>query len=130
MYWDESKHPRDKQGKFTTADYAAMSIDELKEISIVKPQFIKIPLNFFSEADIKNQASNSLKRAIRKYKANIILHQDKIDNPKKYIPEWDTLDVRKQLGTIKGWRKEIRNYTNSIEERIAELKSRGDYDDE
>ena len=37
MQWDESKHPRDRQGKFTTADYKSMSIDELKEISIVSP---------------------------------------------------------------------------------------------
>ena len=36
MQWDESKHPRDRQGKFTTADYKAMSIDELKDESTVQ----------------------------------------------------------------------------------------------
>ena len=44
MQWDESKHPRDKQGKFTTADYKGMSIDELKQHSMQKlPDRIKLP---------------------------------------------------------------------------------------
>ena len=30
--WDESKHPRDKYGKFTTTDYVKMSTDELKRL--------------------------------------------------------------------------------------------------
>lgn len=30
--WDESKHPRDKIGRFTTAHYTKMSIDELKRL--------------------------------------------------------------------------------------------------
>ena len=30
--WDESKHPRDKYGKFTTAYYVKMSTDELKRL--------------------------------------------------------------------------------------------------
>jgi hypothetical protein len=82
MVWDESKHPRDNDGKF--ARYNSMSIDELKEELTIKSHLLKIDLQFFTEKDIKNQSSNSLKRAIRN-----ILHTDKINNPHKYIPEWD-----------------------------------------
>lgn len=128
MAWDESKHPRDNDGKF--ARYNSMSIDELKEEITIKPHFLKIDLQFFTEKDINNQSSNSLKRAIRKYKSNIILHTDKINNPHKYIPEWDSLDIREQNGIKKRWNKEIITYSNSINERIEELKKRGDYDDE
>lgn len=131
MKWDESKHPRDKDGKFTTAQYNAMSIGELKDIAATpKQKLLKMDLQFFTERDIKNQDSNSLKRAIRKYRSNIALHQDKINNPRKYIPDWDTKDVREQNGIVRSWNKEIRNYSNSIEERIAELIKRGDYNDD
>ena len=43
MKWDESKHPRDKYGKFATARYNDMSIDELKREAMVE-----IDLDFFS----------------------------------------------------------------------------------
>lgn len=34
MRWDESKHSRDKKGRFTFSDYKNMSIEELKEIAL------------------------------------------------------------------------------------------------
>ena len=90
---------------------------------------VKISMQFFAESDIKNQESNSLKRAMRKYQAKIALHQDKISNPQHYVADWDTKDVREQNGLKKHWQKEINNFQTSINDRIAELKKRGDYDD-
>lgn len=90
---------------------------------------VKINTQFFAESDIKNQTSNSLKRAMRKYKDKITLHQDKIANPQKYISNWASMDVREQNGLKKHWQKEINNFQTSIDDRIAELKARGDYDE-
>lgn len=94
-----------------------------------KGDTIRINLQFFAEKDIENQNSNSLKRAIKKYKANIIEHNNKIQNPREYIPDWDSKDIREQEGLIKHWKKEIRNFNKSIDNRIDELKKRGDYDE-
>lgn len=90
---------------------------------------IMMDLQFFAEKDIKNQESGSLKRAIRKYNKQIEEHENKISNPKEYIPDWDTYDVRYQEGLKKHWRKEIRNFNQSIDDRVDELKKRGDYDE-
>lgn len=90
---------------------------------------IEIDLQFFSEKDIENQESGSLKRAIRKYRLRIDEHRDKIQNPQKYVSNWDLLDEKRQTGLIKHWNKEIRNFEQSISDRIEELKKRGDYDE-
>ena len=94
-----------------------------------KTKLVKINTQFFAESDIKNQDSNSLKRALRAYRKRIAEHEEKINNPQKYIPGWEELDIREQNGKIKHWRKEIRNFNESIENRINELKERGDYDE-
>lgn len=94
------------------------------------PKLVKISTQFFAESDIKKQDSNSLKRALRKFNRNIAEHEDKINNPRKYVSDWDELDERAQKGKIKHWRREIRNFNESIQNRIEELKERGDYDDD
>jgi hypothetical protein len=66
---------------------------------------------------------------MRKYKDKIALHQDKIDNPQKYVADWDAKDIREQNGLKKHWQKEINNFQASIDDRIAELKKRGDNDE-
>ena len=90
---------------------------------------LKMNLQFFAENDIKNQESGSLKRAIRKYQKQINVHEEKIANPAKHISDWDSLDPRMQEGLKRHWNKEIRNFNQSIQDRIEELKVRGDYDD-
>lgn len=67
---------------------------------------------------------------MRKYKAQIATeHQHKIDNPQDYVDDWENKDVREQNGLIKHWKKEIKTFQQSIDDRIAELKKRGDYDE-
>lgn len=90
---------------------------------------MKMDLQAFSENDIKNQESGSLKRAIRKYQKQIDLHMEKIAHPEKNISDWDSLDPRMQEGLKRHWNKEIRNFNQSIHDRIDELKVRGDYDE-
>jgi hypothetical protein len=90
---------------------------------------VNIGLQFFAEKDIKKQESGSLRRAIRKFERNIELHRQKISDPKKYAKDWDTLDVREQNGMKKHWQKEIDTFQTNIDNRIAELKERGEYDE-
>lgn len=89
----------------------------------------KMNLQFFAEKDIKRQKSNSLKRAIRNYKKRIAEHESYIENPKSHVSNWDELPKVQQNGLIRHWNKEIRNFNTSIDDRIAELKERGDFDE-
>ena len=101
----------------------------MSDIINIKGDTLKMNLQFFSESDIKNQESGSLIRAIRKYEKRIEEHKAYIENPVMHIPEWSTYDVRYQEGLKRHWEKEIRNFQQSIEYRIAELKERGDYNE-
>jgi hypothetical protein len=113
---------------FGTTNYTKF-IAKKSSIAIIKEKESKLKMNlqFFSEKDIKNQESNSLKRAIRKYQIRIEEHEAKISDPKVFYPEWDNYDTRYQEGLKRHWNKEIRNFRQSIQDRIEELKSRGDY---
>lgn len=101
----------------------------MSDIINIKGDTLKMNLQFFSESDIKNQESASLIRAIRKYEKRIEEHKAYIKAPVSYIPEWMSYDVRYQEGLKRHWEKEIRNFQQSIEDRIAELKERGDYNE-
>ena len=81
------------------------------------------------ESDLYRQDSSSLKRSIRKYQKRIDEHNDKISNPQKYVSNWDSLDDRNKEGLLKHWKKEINNFSDSIQRREEELKRRGDYDE-
>ena len=89
----------------------------------------KISIQFFAEKDIANQDSNSLKRAMRKFEKRIVEHERKIETPEDFIDGWAELDPRKQQGLIKHWRKEIRNFRTSIDDRKSELEKRGEADE-
>lgn len=83
---------------------------------------LRIDIQFFAEKDIEKQDSTLLKRAIRKYQKRIEEHEDKIKDPKKYAPDWDSYVERKKRGLKKHWKKEIDNFNESINNRIEELK--------
>lgn len=85
-------------------------------------------LQLFAEKNIPKQSSASLKKGIRSYQNVIDTHNAKIANPEKFYPEWNTLDPIEQAGSIRHWNKEIRNAQQSMNDRIEELKKRGDYD--
>lgn len=118
--------------------YAAGSKDKTEK-AVAKPSgsgiikenggTLKMDLQFFAEKDIKNQESNSLKRAIRHYEQRITEHESYIKNPKNHVPDWDELTEVRRNGLIRHWNKEIRNFRTSINDRVAELKERGDFDE-
>lgn len=86
----------------------------------------KLNLQLFSEKDLSKQKTNSLKKGIKNFKKRISEHEDKINNPEKYIFNWYKLDEREKAGLIKHWQKEIDNFNKSIQNRIDELKRRGE----
>jgi len=62
-------------------------------------------------ADEINKAINTLQSG----KRGINTHLDKIANPSKYVPNWDSLRPGHQQSLIKGWQKEITNGTEQIQ---------------
>ena len=85
-------------------------------------------LQFFAESDIRRQESASLKRAIRKYEKRRKEHEAYITEPEKHCPDWHEKSEAEQKGLKKHWMKDIRNFDQSIQDRVDELKKRGGYD--
>jgi hypothetical protein len=130
--FDKGKRPRSAQSKRKKngSDKSSERLEKSDKNDIIKKnKSLKINLQLFAEKDIHNQNSNSLKRAIRKYKARIAEHEDKINNPKKYVQDWMNYEERRKQGLIRHWKKEINNFEESIQNRIDELKKRGDNDE-
>ncbi|MCI8387037.1 MAG: phage portal protein [Clostridiales bacterium] len=104
-------------------------VDKNEKSGIIKSNKVKLGLQYFSEKDIVNQDSNSLKRSIRKFQKRIAEHEGYILNPKEHCPDWDNFSDMRKSGLKKHWNKEISNFKESIDNRVTELKKRGDYDE-
>lgn len=94
-----------------------------------KSGIIKVNLQFFAEQDLSRQKASSLKKGLASFREQIAEHQRKIAEPQKYVSGWDSKDTREQQGLLKHWKKEISNFQESIDNRIKELKNRGEYDE-
>ena len=90
---------------------------------------VKVDMQFFAEKDIEKQESASLIRAMRKYQKRIDEHKNYILDPRSHCPDWDSFSEQKRSGLIRHWQKEISNFEESIQNRIDELKKRGEYDE-
>lgn len=73
---------------------------------------------------IKNKKTSSLNKSIKGFNRTITEHKDKIANPRKYAPEYDSLDTRRQRGMIRFWEKEIANAEQQILDHQKELERR------
>lgn len=87
---------------------------------------LKINIQFFAEKDLANQSAASLQKGIRNLEKQIELHEDKIASPEKYVNNWSSLDQRYRDGVIRHWKKELIDFSESVNNRIEELKKRGD----
>lgn len=107
------------------------SVANIRGSGIIKEKgsTLKMDLQFFVEKDIANQESGSLKRAIRKYEKRIRDHEDYLEHPEEHCSDWAEKNKWEQEGLKRHWEKEIRNFKQSIQDRVDELKARGDYDD-
>ena len=59
------------------------------------------------ESDLAKQRTTSIKRGMRSLQKKKELHELKINNPSKFIPEWDSYPEKKKNGLISHWKKEI-----------------------
>lgn len=108
------------------------SVEKASDSGIMKSNKGKLKMNlqFFSEQDIYRQESGSLKRAIRKYEKRMSEQEEYLRNPEMHCRDWNEKSIEEQEGLKRHWNKEIRNFKLSIQDRVAELQKRGDYDDD
>ena len=76
---------------------------------------------------MKNQSSTSLKKGIRNLNKEIEIHKEKLKKPQNYDKNWENKTEKQKEGLLKHWRKEINNQEESINNRIEELRKRGEY---
>ena len=113
MAFEESKHPRDKGGKFTTKgneggkEYRQNTSYE----EITKTQELEDKYN----SEWPGKANKSFVKARKSLSKQIEKHNDKIKNPEKYILDWDNKPEIYKKGIIKYWEKEIINFKNQID---------------
>ena len=94
-----------------------------------KSSIIKVNLQLFAEQDLSKQKTSSLKKGLASFQKRIDEHQKKLADPQKYDAEWNSKSAKQQQGLLKHWKKEIANFQESIDSRIEELKTRGEYDE-
>ena len=85
-------------------------------------------LQLFAEKNLKNQTSNQLRKGIRAFQKRIEEHLAKINNPSASYPDFYN-EPDKQAGRIAHWLHEIKNFNESIQNRIDELEKRGENHD-
>lgn len=75
---------------------------------------------------IERQSSTALKRGIRKHLKQIDKHKEHLQNHSEYIKEWEDYDERFREGLKRHWQKEIHNFEQSINDKMEELRKRGE----
>ena len=87
---------------------------------------MKFDLQLFTEKNLENQTPNQLRKGIRSLNKDLELHLKKIETPENYCSDWNLKDEREKNGLIKHWLHEIKNFTESIQNRVEELEKRGE----
>ncbi len=87
---------------------------------------MKFNLQLFAEDALKHQTPNQLRKGIRSLQKKINLHLEKIKHPADHCDDWHLKDETAQAGLIRHWQKEIEDAEESIQNRIDELKKRGE----
>ena len=82
-------------------------------------------LQFFAEKDLSGQKDKSIQKGIKSLEKKIQTHQDKMENPEKYVDGWNNLSTVEKEGCLRHWEKEIEGFRQNIENRNNELKKRG-----
>ena len=88
-----------------------------------------IGLQFFAEKGLSNQPTSGLRKGIRSLQKKIAIHEGYLKNPTSHVPDWDNLRDSQKQSLLNHWRKEIEDFSTSIENRRSELKRRGENDE-
>ena len=82
-------------------------------------------LQLFAEKNLQNQSSNQLRKGIKSFQKRIEEHLAKINNPSTIYSDWYD-EPEMQDGRIGHWLHEIKNFEESIKNRVEELNKRGE----
>ena len=82
-------------------------------------------LQLFAEKNLQNQSSNQLRKGIKSFQKRIEEHLAKINNPSAIYSDWYD-EPEMQEGKIGHWLHEIKNFEESIKNRVEELNKRGE----
>lgn len=108
--WDESKHPRDKKGQFTT-----------KAGDVNESGFINIQL---FASNIEKMGERQLVKSIQSLEKRVEEHKNKISNPRLAFSDWDNFDESRQKRELRHWNMEINAFTKTIFKMKNELTKR------
>lgn len=89
---------------------------------------MKFNLQWFTEKDLEKQTPNQLRKGIRSFQKRIEEHLAKIENPEKHYRDWQD-EPEMQEGRLGHWLHEIKNFEESIQNRVEELAKRGEKHD-
>ena len=135
MAFDESKHPRDDDGKFTdkakTENTHLSKGNDDGKISFAR-KFGKImkavlvaPL-MLTPGPLSEQTVKELRKSIRSFEKRIAEHTKNYED--LLAGKLEIKDPKKK--TDEYWKKEIINHKNQIEKAYKEIESRGDKNDD
>ena len=86
---------------------------------------MKFDLQLFAEKNLENQTPAQLRKGIRSFQKRIEEHLIKINNPSAIYSDWYD-EPEMQEGRIGHWLHEIKNFNESIQNRVKELEKRGE----
>ncbi len=117
MKFDESKHKRDKDGKFAKTNTG-------EKVKIPQPT---INIQLFANKNLRKMGMVQLSKSVRNLTKKIKEHEEKIKNPKSsYGDVWENLSEDRKTKAIKKWQKEIKAFRENISETMEEIKRRKD----
>ncbi len=108
--WDESKHPRDEKGQFTTK---AGTVNENATINI----------QLFA-SNIDKMGERQLYKSLKSLREKIIEHKNFINNPQLKYSDWESFSEERKNRAIKHWDNEIKAFEYTIEEINSKLSQR------
>ena len=114
---DKTQNFEDFKNKYLKATKALENSGESGKIKIQG-------LQFFANKGITRQNDKQLRKSIDSWTARAQEHSARIENPKKYYPEWDAMDERYRSGLIRHWNTEIQTFNKDIKEAMEELERR------
>ena len=143
--FEESKHPRDKDGQFTNNGGGNSGAGEAKRIfelaekygieynkdtsyQTVKARVEQAERKNFIDVQlfapgIKNQSEKELKRSLKSYTVQRDLHKDKIQHPEKYLDAFRLDDENYVQGIKIKWAKEVVEHQRRIDQIKERLKN-------
>ena len=69
-----------------------------------------------------------MRKGIRTFEQRIREHESYLETPWLHVESWDSLTETHKEALKRHWRKEIRNFQESIESRKEELGKRGEWE--